>query len=269
MSAFFYVYETVKGCFRCLSGEADGNRGPSTELRTGFGNGRADSRRQTRWVKTIGFSIKTGTYTNGLAGQVHWCEVSAVRNLGIAAILFFGGCMVKEGDTPAIPWSKAVEVDALDTVLPSGSYVDFEFMQPEDYMLTWGSPDSGNIGKLPGVECRNDGCPYEYICEFENYIGIRGSCGMALWSFCLLPKNKKDTIIRLSCDLHYDTNRGYVLRDAASTKTAWIFVCTCESQNTSPDQSSRLRMAGRYYACVGQFCVCERRIVHRMACAFR
>lgn len=78
-------------------------------------------------------------------------------------------------------------------------------------MLTWGSPDSGNIGKLPGVECWNDGCPYEYRCEFENYIGLRNSCGMALWGFFLLPKNKQDTIIRLSCDLQYDTNRGYIL----------------------------------------------------------
>jgi hypothetical protein len=160
--------------------------------------------------KRGGFSIKRDTCTEW-TGHLHsYCEVSAVRNVGIAAILLFGSCIVKDDNLNTLQGLNACGVDDLDTTLPSGKYVDFFLNSDSTLIMSWGSQQNGKIGaheygKWPVPR----GLPW-YICEFDDYIALRESCGSSCWSLMLLPTNPGDSIVVLEEDLLRDTNRGYI-----------------------------------------------------------
>ncbi len=141
-----------------------------------------------------------------------------MKNAVFAAILLFGGCMVKDdpSTTPQafnscrVYTSPAQEANQMDTFLPSGKYIDFFLNSDTTLIMSWGSQQNGKIGaheygKWPAPR----GLPW-YICEFDNYIAMRESCGSSCWSLMLLPVKPGDSIVVLEEDLLRDTNRGYI-----------------------------------------------------------
>lgn len=157
-----------------------------------------------------------------------------MKNVGLAVILLFCGCLTKDdplttlqGFNPcrvAVPAASTQSlihspgtVD-LDTLLPSGWRVDFRAYPDHWYAVSWSAPDNTIIGKFKSEGCMSGDCPYSFQCEFENYIALNQSCGLALWALRLLPKNKSDTTISIICDLAIDTKRGYILSKGCNHK---------------------------------------------------
>lgn len=141
-----------------------------------------------------------------------------MRNVGIVALILFGGCTVKEDDPITLQGfnpcrvytSPAAEVNETDTFLTSGKYVDFFLNSDSTLMVSWGSTQYGKAGAQEyDTWPMPRGVPW-YLCEFDDYIAMRESCGSSCWCLILLPIKPNDSIVVLEEDLLRDTNRGYV-----------------------------------------------------------
>jgi hypothetical protein len=170
--------------------------------------------------KTCRFSIKTNSCSVLQRQTIHQSKFSKVRNAGFAALLLFGSCMVKDDTLQGL---SACGVDDLDTTLLSGKYVDFFLNSDSTLMMSWGSAQYGNqgaheYGKWPVYL----GLP-RYICEFDEYIAMRESCGSPCWNLILLPVIPGDSIVVLQEDLLQDTNRGYVFGNRCHNEDSAAF----------------------------------------------
>lgn len=119
--------------------------------------------------------------------------------------------------SPNPSYAEPPGVDIYDTVIASGAYLDYWLATDNTVMITWGTPQEGRIGALPSEKWPG-WAPHFYKYNFENYIGLRYSCGSPCWTLTLLPKNKSDTITTLMEDLCVDTNRGYVFGNRCITE---------------------------------------------------
>lgn len=99
-----------------------------------------------------------------------------------------------------------------DTLLPSGYYVHYILNDSFELSIHWGK-DTMDYAMHYG--------DYEDIylwfeVEYEDYIGMRSSCGSPCWGLWLLPKDGRDTILRYDYPILHDTSRNWLLwREAA------------------------------------------------------
>ncbi len=101
------------------------------------------------------------------------------------------------------------QVNSMDTTTSSGNSLDYWLASDSTVMIAWSNSAHEKIGILPS-EKMPGWAPHYYYCEFENFIGMRYSCGCPCWSLTLLPLNKNDTIENFMEDLAVDTKRGYI-----------------------------------------------------------
>lgn len=120
--------------------------------------------------------------------------------------LLFGMC-AKWLDNPH---QYDLQPDDMDTTLASGKYLDFYLDADSNLIMAWGSGANGRVGAFKYDKWPMPMSAPWYECEFDNYIGLRESCGCPCWTLTLLPLQKNDSIITLEEDFIRDTKRGYV-----------------------------------------------------------
>ena len=104
------------------------------------------------------------------------------------------------------------DLSRYDTLLSSGYYVHYVLNDSFELSIHWGKDTMDNAMHYGDYE----DIYIWYEVEYENYIGMRSSCGSPCWGLWLLPKEDRDSILRYDYPILHDTSRNWMLwREAA------------------------------------------------------